>query len=287
VAVRTGTCWYEKRPFWKCIDCCQLPEGFTLAEAVTLPNNFVTVFHTLTEDLGIETPWPRPDGYTPVNASKAILIWGGSSSVGQFAIQILSYYGYSNILTTASRKHHQRLRDLGAREVFDYNDSDVVSSISQGAGSLGISFVLDCIGSKQGSIAPISQIATRGTRVAILLPVIVKDSTVEQDPEYEMDVERAAEWPEGVDVRGVRTHFYLKVSIACMDKRLSQALTRIRMNFSNTTCSPTSCTPCSKTASFRRKSRGSWKVQRSCRGRRKRWTCCGKSRPVWRDWSGA
>jgi NADPH:quinone reductase-like Zn-dependent oxidoreductase len=194
-------------------DSCQLPEGFSLAEAVTLPNNFVTVFHTLTEDLGIETPWPRPDGYTPENASKPILIWGGSSSVGQFAIQILRYYGYTNILATASRKHHERLRDLGARDVYDYNDPDVVSSILQGAGSGGVSFVFDCIGSKQGSIAPISRIAVRGTRVAILLPVIVKDSTDEQDPEYEMDVEKAAGWAQGVDVRGVRTHFYLNVSI--------------------------------------------------------------------------
>jgi hypothetical protein len=97
--------------------------------------------------------------------------------------------------------------------VYDYNDPDVVSSILQGAGSGGVSFVFDCIGSKQGSIAPISRIAVRGTRVAILLPVIVKDSTDEQDPEYEMDVEKAAGWAQGVDVRGVRTHFYLNVSI--------------------------------------------------------------------------
>ena len=190
---------------------------------MTLPNNFVTVFHALTEDLGIETPWPRPDGYAPENASKIVLIWGGSSSVGQFAIQILKFYGYTSVIATASRKHHERLLGLGATAVFDYNDADSVSLISQEAGSIGVSFILDCIGSKQGSIAPISLIAKRGTRVAILLPVIVKDSTEEQDPEYEMDVEKAAEWLEGVDVRGVRTHFYLNVSIACVDICLSQS----------------------------------------------------------------
>jgi NADPH:quinone reductase-like Zn-dependent oxidoreductase len=193
-------------------DYHQLPEGFTLAEAVTLPNNFVTVFHTLTEDLGIETPWPKPDGYTPKDADKAILIWGGSSSVGQFAIQILRYYGYNNILVTASRKHHERLRSLGAREVLDYNDQDIVPSIIQTAGTSGLPFVFDCIGSKKGSIDPISQVARRGTKVAILLPVILRDSTEDQDPEYEKDVEKAANWQEGVDVRGVRTHFYLNVS---------------------------------------------------------------------------
>jgi NADPH:quinone reductase-like Zn-dependent oxidoreductase len=189
-----------------------LPEGFTLAEAVTLPNNFVTVFHTLTTDLGIETPWPKPDDYIPKDADKAILIWGGSSSVGQFAIQILRYYAYKHILATASAKHHDKLRALGAREVFDYNDADVVEKIHQAGNAHEIPLILDCIGSKNGSIAPISKIAKSGSKVAILLPVVVRDSTETEDPEYEMNVEAAAEWHEGVDARGVRTHFYLDVS---------------------------------------------------------------------------
>jgi NADPH:quinone reductase-like Zn-dependent oxidoreductase len=71
----------------------KLPSGFTLQEAVTLPNNFVTVFHSLTTNLSIETPWPRPEGYVPENADRAILVWGGASSVGLYAVQILRYYG--------------------------------------------------------------------------------------------------------------------------------------------------------------------------------------------------
>jgi NADPH:quinone reductase-like Zn-dependent oxidoreductase len=62
----------------------QLPEGFTLQEAVTLPNNFVTVFHAVTADLGLELPdYPKPDDYVPKQAEAVILVWGGSSSVGQ------------------------------------------------------------------------------------------------------------------------------------------------------------------------------------------------------------
>jgi hypothetical protein len=191
----------------------QLPEGFTLAEAVTLPNNFVTVFHALTTDLGLETPWPKPAGYVPEHVNDAILIWGGSSSVGQFGIQILRYYGYTNILTTASRKHHDRLRSLGATSIFDYSDANVVSSILRVGGNRGIPLVLDCIGSRKGSIAPISRIVENGAKVAILLPVIVRDSSEMQDPEYEMDVWKAADWKAGVDARGVRTHSYPDVSL--------------------------------------------------------------------------
>lgn len=211
-----------------------MPNGFALAEAVTLPNNFVTVFHTLTTDLKIKTPWPKPGDYVPDDADEAILVWGGSSSVGQFAIQILRYYGYTNVLATASRKHHQNLKSLGAREVFDYNDLDIVDQLEI-AGS--VSLVLDCIGSKYGSIAPIARITKGGAKVAILLPVIVQDSTEIQDPEYEMDVRAAAKWADGVDARGVRTHFYLDVSNNVYHEVLESALMFHRTSSSNIICS--------------------------------------------------
>lgn len=183
---------------------------------MTLPNNFVTVFHAATTDLGIELPWPRLDNYTPVNADDPVLIWGGASSVGQFAIQILRYYGYTNILATASRKQHDKLQRLGAKALFDYNDPDVVKSLIQAGGEKGIPLILDCIGSKNGSIGPISQVAKSGAKVAILLPVIVRDSSETEAPEYEMDVRKVAHWSAGVDARGVRTHFYPDVSSAAI-----------------------------------------------------------------------
>ena len=193
-------------------------------------------------------PWPKPDNYIPKNANSPILVWGGSSSVGQFAIQILRYYGYTNILATASRKQHEKLRSIGAKVLFDYNDKDVVAALlSQGDGS-GIPLILDCIGSKSGSIAPISQIAESGAKVAILLPVIVRDSSEMEAPEYEMDVRKVANWKEGVDARGVRTHFYLDVSTLDFRPPVTDCegtkLTFRRMSSSSITFSPTSCLRC-------------------------------------------
>lgn len=117
----------------------------------------------------------------------------------------------SNIIAVASAKHHSKLRSLGAKHTFDYNDPNVVSQIlATGTVAGSIPKILDCIGSQKGSIAPISQIARAGSKVAILLPVIVRDSSETEDPVYEMDVQEAAEWKEGVQVLGVRTHFYLE-----------------------------------------------------------------------------
>ncbi|KAF1972107.1 GroES-like protein [Bimuria novae-zelandiae CBS 107.79] len=176
----------------------RLPEGFTMQEAVTLPTNLVTAFHALTKDLGLELPWPKPEGY--VGDGKGVLVWGAASSVGLYALQVLRWYG-----SIASSKHHSKLRSLGATHTFDYHDPDVVSQIL----ALGPHpRILDCIGHAAGSIAPIAKIAKSGAKVAVLLPVIVRDSSETEDPAYEMDVMKAADWAKGVEVRGVRTHFY-------------------------------------------------------------------------------
>ncbi|KAH7391448.1 chaperonin 10-like protein [Cadophora sp. MPI-SDFR-AT-0126] len=193
-----------------------LPPTHTLQEAVTLPNNFVTVFHSVTADLNLPLPWPKPPSYVPEHADSPILIWGGSSSVGQFALQVLRYYGYRNLITTASKAHHETLKSYGARETFDYRSPTVVSDILSSVQSVSgrerepkVPFILDCIGSKNGSLAPLSKIAEKGTKVAVLLPVIVRDAAEGVLPEYSMDVQGSANWKEGVIVRGVRTHFYL------------------------------------------------------------------------------
>jgi len=193
---------------------CQVPEGFSLEQAVTLTDNFVTVFHAATADLGINLPYPKPQNYSPPQAQEPILIWGGSSSVGQYALQILSHWGFKNIFSTASEGHHSLLKTLGTREVFDYKKPDVVDLILKAAATSGqvptIPFVLDCIGSKSGSLAPIARIAQTGSKVAILLPVIVRDASETFAPEHSMAVNDDAEWADGVDVSGVRTHSYLQ-----------------------------------------------------------------------------
>jgi hypothetical protein len=191
----------------------KVPEGFDPKSLVTVPNNLVTVFHTLTHDLSLPLPWPKPANYVPENVDAPILIWGGSSSVGQYAIQVLKYWGYSNIITTASAKHHELLKSLGAKTAVDYRSTDFAEKILDAAGAEGLKWVVDSIGSLEGSLKPISQVAKNGTTVAVMLPVIVKDTTQGGGPIYEMDPTEGIEWAEGAVVKGVRTHFYLEVCI--------------------------------------------------------------------------
>ncbi|KAH0424449.1 zinc-binding dehydrogenase [Colletotrichum camelliae] len=190
----------------------KLPGNVTPQEAVTVPTNLITVFHAATADLGLELPWPKPEGWTPPGAKGAVVVWGAASSVGVYAVQVLRHWGYGNVIAVASEKHHGYLRSIGARETFSYRDSDVARKILGVVGEEGVPYVLDCIGSVEGTLRPLTKIAGRGTKVAVMLPVIVRDATDEVEPEYEMDVSKVlvGEWAAGVEVRGVRTHFYLE-----------------------------------------------------------------------------
>ncbi|KAI7816637.1 chaperonin 10-like protein [Gamsiella multidivaricata] len=193
----------------------KVPEGIPLQAAVTVPVNLVTVFHSVTADLELELPWPIPKDWKPKAANRPILVWGASSSVGIFAIQVLRHWGYTNVLTVSSNQHHEYLKNLGATVCFDYRKPDVVNNILdylKDAEEPKVPYILDCIGSLNGTLEPLAKIAQRGSRVAVMLPVIVKDASEEEEPVYEMDVSKClpGKWANGAIVRGVRTHFYLQ-----------------------------------------------------------------------------
>ncbi|KAI1752961.1 GroES-like protein [Xylaria castorea] len=199
---------YSTAPEWV---FAKIPEGFSLEQAVTLPENLVTAFNTISTDLKLPTPWPKPVDYQPPRASEHILIWGAASSVGQLTIQVLRYYGYKHIVATASSKHHAHIKEIGASEVYDYRSSTVVEDLlksAQGREAPAFPLVVDCIGSQQGTLAAISKVAQSGSAVAVMLPVIVKHASNESAPEYSMDASTSVKWAPGVNVSGVRTHFY-------------------------------------------------------------------------------
>ncbi|KPA35351.1 dehydrogenase [Fusarium langsethiae] len=111
-------------------------------------------------------------------------------------------------------EQHGFLHCIGATQTFDYRRGDVVDQILKFVDNKPepkLPYIIDCIGSLEGTLRPLTKIAQPGSIVAVMLPVILRDATVDEEPEYEMDVGRVlvGEWAGGVEVRGVRTHFYL------------------------------------------------------------------------------
>jgi len=74
----------------------------------------------------------EPPNKTPQN--EWILVYGGSSSVGMFVIQLAHLSGYK-VVTLASPKNHDLCKSFGADAVFDYKDPDVIAKIKDVTGN--------------------------------------------------------------------------------------------------------------------------------------------------------
>lgn len=123
----------------------RIPDSLSFEQASVLPLAVSTAAAALYQKSHLGLPYPAKDA-KPLN--KTILIWGGSSSVGALAIQLARASGLT-VFATASSHNHSLVKSLGAKEAFDYTQSDVIDKIA--AALKGIDFVgiFDAVSSKE------------------------------------------------------------------------------------------------------------------------------------------
>ncbi|KAJ4994295.1 Zinc-type alcohol dehydrogenase-like protein C2E1P3.01-like protein 4 [Stagonosporopsis vannaccii] len=97
----------------------------------------------------------------------SVLIWGGSSSVGLYAIQIARQHNF-NIVTVCSPKHHEKVKSLGANHVFDYKSDDVVDKIKSAAPR--VQYIFDTIGDKSSSATSSHALGEAGGTLCTVRP---------------------------------------------------------------------------------------------------------------------
>ncbi|KAJ5331673.1 hypothetical protein N7476_001456 [Penicillium atrosanguineum] len=81
-------------------------------------------------------------------AGTSVLVWGGSSSVGLYTIQLASLCGF-DVVTICSPHNADLVRSCGAKHVFDYNDAKVIEKIQEAAP--GLKHIFDTIGNTSSS----------------------------------------------------------------------------------------------------------------------------------------
>ncbi|KAH9481166.1 Dehydrogenase azaJ [Psilocybe cubensis] len=149
----------------------KIPPKYTYDEASTLPMALTTAYSGLYSKtgngFGIEAP--LTDSAVGKYAGIPIVILGGSSSVGQFTIQLAKLSGFSPIITTASVKNSDSLKTFGATHVLDRNlSADALREEISKITSKPIQYVYDSI-----SFGPTQQIAfdilSPGGRVVYVL----------------------------------------------------------------------------------------------------------------------
>lgn len=91
---------------------------------------------------GIQPPWTK--GGTEVGRGKAMIILGGSSSVGQYAVQLAKISGYDCVITNSSSAHVDDIRSLGANIVLDRSTASV-ADYKIAVGGLDSILVFDAI----------------------------------------------------------------------------------------------------------------------------------------------
>jgi len=107
--------------------------------------------------LALELPTlATPSSSTPPRGT--VLVWGGASACGACAIQLLVLSGYE-VYVTCSPKNFEFCRGLGAAQMFDYTQPDVVDSIVAALKGKHIAGIFDTI-SLDDTLKPCSRIAT-------------------------------------------------------------------------------------------------------------------------------
>jgi putative PIG3 family NAD(P)H quinone oxidoreductase len=112
--------------------CLPVPSGVSLIDAATLPEAACTVWSNLVDEARLQS-------------LDALLVHGGSSGIGTFAIQFGAAHG-ARVLTTARAAKHAALHELGAEVAIDYNDEDFVAAVRAATHGHGADVILDIMG---------------------------------------------------------------------------------------------------------------------------------------------
>lgn len=107
-----------------------LPDEISFEEGVVLPVSVSTATAGLfwRGTLGLRLPGEKTDVEEKTGKREALLLWGGSSSVGSSVVQLATAAGYA-VVATASASNFEYVKGLGAVAVLDYHDEDVVEKL--------------------------------------------------------------------------------------------------------------------------------------------------------------
>jgi putative PIG3 family NAD(P)H quinone oxidoreductase len=109
------------------------PAGVSLVEAAGLPEAACTVWSTVFQAAALR-------------AGETLLVHGGTSGIGTFAIQLARALGVRVFTTAGTPEKCARAVALGAEVAVDYRQADFVSAVRDHTGGRGVDVILDVVG---------------------------------------------------------------------------------------------------------------------------------------------
>lgn len=112
--------------------CLPVPQGWSMAEAASLPETFFTVWSNVFERARLQP-------------GESLLIHGGSSGIGVTAIQLAKALGSTVLVTVGSADKAKACLALGADVAINYRDQDFVEEVKTATGGRGVDVILDMV----------------------------------------------------------------------------------------------------------------------------------------------
>ncbi|KAM5588371.1 quinone oxidoreductase PIG3 [Rosa sericea] len=110
-----------------------VPPGISLKDAASFPEVACTVWSTIFM-------------MSRLSSGETLLVHGGSSGIGTFAIQIAKYRGVRVFVTAGSEEKLAACKELGADVGINYKTEDFVTRVKEETGGKGVDVILDSIG---------------------------------------------------------------------------------------------------------------------------------------------
>ncbi|KAL0933799.1 zinc-binding oxidoreductase [Colletotrichum truncatum] len=139
-----------------------VPDSITDSQAAVVSLALATTVQALFQRLALPPPT------SPASEPFPVLINGGTSSVGLYAVQLAKKAGLQ-VIATGSKKNHDLLKSLGADIVIDYRDADWIEQVKKAAND-NLQYAFDCISEIDTTKAVVQTISSKGGHVMCILP---------------------------------------------------------------------------------------------------------------------
>ncbi|KAK7208159.1 chaperonin 10-like protein [Myxozyma melibiosi] len=143
-----------------------IPDSLSFEAAATLPLATLTGAYGLFDILGLPTPW------RPATEEIPLIIYGASTSVGYFSIQLAKLAGIHPIIGVAGKSKQVAL-DAGCDFVVDYTATDDIPAAIRSYLKPGqkLTYAWDCISEKGSTEAVVAALEPgMGSKIAHILP---------------------------------------------------------------------------------------------------------------------
>ncbi|MBB3280907.1 NAD(P)H-quinone oxidoreductase [Mitsuaria sp. BK037] len=114
------------------VQCLPVPQGWSMAEAASLPETFFTVWSNVFERARLQP-------------GESLLVHGGSSGIGVTAIQIAKALGSTVLVTVGTADKAKACLALGADVAINYREQDFVEVVKAATGGRGVDVILDMV----------------------------------------------------------------------------------------------------------------------------------------------